>query len=165
MTTTDQQTRKHRALEEGMARVAERVQIRDVVLVTAKLSRRNARDVGGYTLDIQSGARASVDQLSGLLRVRASLDFVARPRGESQESGMVEVRAAFELTYHITDLSGLEPEHFEAFAQLNGVFNAWPFFREFLQSSVVRMGLPPFTLPVLHLGGIPLSPELQAADE
>ena len=35
-----------------------------------------------------------------------------------------------------------------AFGALNGVFNAWPYCREFVQSMSTRMGLPALTIPV-----------------
>jgi hypothetical protein len=41
------------------------------------------------------------------------------------------------------------------FAGLNGVFNAWPYFREFLQSATTRMGIPQFVLPVFRVRKAP----------
>ena len=35
----------------------------------------------------------------------------------------------------------------ELFAQANGTFNLWPYWREFVQSTSTRMGLPALTVP------------------
>jgi hypothetical protein len=39
-----------------------------------------------------------------------------------------------------------------AFAEGNAIFSSWGFFREFVQSSIVRMGYPPPMVPFLRLG-------------
>jgi len=36
-----------------------------------------------------------------------------------------------------------------AFATFNATFNAWPYWREFVQSMTSRMGLPSVVIPVL----------------
>ena len=41
-------------------------------------------------------------------------------------------------------------EDLEAFCAMNGVFNAWPYAREFVQSSMARMNLPALVLPVMR---------------
>lgn len=45
-----------------------------------------------------------------------------------------------------------------AFATRNAVFNAWPYYREFLQSMSVRTGIPTLVLPLLLLNRIPDPP-------
>lgn len=65
---------------------------------------------------------------------------------------IIEITCTFESRYAITDLE-FEPsaEQLEAFRQGNAVFNTWPFFREFVQSSVTRMGSPAPPVPFLRL--------------
>jgi len=38
------------------------------------------------------------------------------------------------------------------FAETNGLYNAWPYWREFVQNTAARMSLPGLTVPVLRLG-------------
>lgn len=40
---------------------------------------------------------------------------------------------------------------FDAFAGLNGVYNAYPYLREHVQSTIGRMGLPPLVIPVFRV--------------
>jgi preprotein translocase subunit SecB len=45
---------------------------------------------------------------------------------------------------------------------LNGVFHVWPYWREMVQNTLARMGLPPLILPVFRVGdqyGRELSPK------
>ena len=43
----------------------------------------------------------------------------------------------------------------QMFASRNGIFNAWPFFREFVQSTVARMGMPPLMIPLFKRPPLP----------
>lgn len=63
----------------------------------------------------------------------------------------VLVTAEFELLYKLPEEFEATDEELEAFASLNGVFNAWPYFREFVQSMITRMGLPVITIPLFRM--------------
>jgi hypothetical protein len=62
------------------------------------------------------------------------------------------VKATFELAYKIPENFVVERKDLQSFANLNGVFNAWPYFREFIQSTFTRMNFPLVVLPLLRLG-------------
>jgi len=47
----------------------------------------------------------------------------------------------------MTDIQAL------AFARTNGIYNAWPYWREFVQNMIARMNLPPLVIPVFRLFG------------
>ena len=54
------------------------------------------------------------------------------------------------MLYH-TRVSPKELDrHYEAFRQANLPLNVWPFAREFFYNMTLRMGWPPFTLPLLR---------------
>jgi len=50
----------------------------------------------------------------------------------------------------------ISQEFFEIFSVLNLPLTTWPFFRELVNSTTARMGIPPLTLP-LHRSGITVS--------
>jgi len=61
------------------------------------------------------------------------------------------VRSSYMITYGLDDGSGLSPDDVADFCATNGVHTAWPFWREFVTSSLTRSGLgavpvPPFTI-------------------
>ena len=77
-------------------------------------------------------------------------------RGESDHTRrkpepVVLVECAYEVDYEVLD--GFEPSagHIKAFKDGNAIFNAWPYFREYLQNNLQRMGLPPLVAPFLRL--------------
>lgn len=68
--------------------------------------------------------------------------------GKNLQDPVVQVAATFRLVYQISDPEGFTDEHYAAFAEINGMFNLWPYWRELVQNVTLRMGLPPLTLPV-----------------
>lgn len=63
-----------------------------------------------------------------------------------------ELIARFRLTYSLTPDIELAESDVNQFVHWNAVFNAWPYWREYLTSTVNRAGLPRFTAPVM---GVP----------
>jgi len=70
---------------------------------------------------------------------------------ESREDPPVLIKATFSLYYRINDLAEFDDDHIDAFASANGVYNAWPFWRELIHADFGRMGLPSLTIPVFSL--------------
>ena len=48
-------------------------------------------------------------------------------------------------------MRAFHPEELDAFGQVNAVFNAWPYWRELVQSSLARMSMPLLAVPVFRL--------------
>ncbi|MCC6390027.1 MAG: hypothetical protein IT167_05450 [Bryobacterales bacterium] len=71
--------------------------------------------------------------------------------GDKRETPVVLVECAYEVDYLLREGFLITPEHVHAFKEGNGIFNVWPYFREYLQNNLQRMGLPPLTVPFLRL--------------
>ena len=65
---------------------------------------------------------------------------------------LLQIQANFVLDYSI-DQSALDiaasDQYAEAFGKINGIFNVWPYWREYVQSVSTRAGLPPPTMPLM----------------
>jgi hypothetical protein len=71
--------------------------------------------------------------------------------GEEEPRDLARIRCRFDADYDLhPDFDPSEPQ-IAAFHNGNAVFNCWPYFREFIQSTTVRMSLPPATVPFLRL--------------
>ncbi len=78
--------------------------------------------------------------------------IVETPRAEPKdEDALIEITAEYFLTYEIPNLADVSDQIVRIFGRRNGVFNAWPFFRELAHSLVSKMSLPPMMLPLLKL--------------
>ena len=64
---------------------------------------------------------------------------------------VILVECAYDVDYLLREGFEITPDHVKAFKDGNAIFNAWPYFREYLQSNLQRMGLPPLTAPFLRL--------------
>lgn len=58
------------------------------------------------------------------------------------------------VTYRISEGADIAPDDLPSFADINGVFNCWPYWRQLVQSMFATMGLPPLLVPVFR---VPLS--------
>lgn len=67
---------------------------------------------------------------------------------------LAKITSEFLLMYGLDKWDGLTDEHFRHFADHNGVFNAWPYWREMVQSMTSRLEIPPLTLPTHRFGVI-----------
>lgn len=141
----------HESERERLAyQVADRIELHGITLVSARIERGSRPPAGAnLAVELSRAAKAKLESRNQL-RVTADLRFRAKHVGLDDASA-AEVSATFELDYGLPNDANFTQEHFDAFAELNGVFNAWPYFREFLQSSTVRLGLPAFTLPLLRI--------------
>lgn len=134
------------------ARVIKAVQIQEVRLVesTASSAIRSGHDVEGVTLTINYSGGVPSPPEGGVFYVVAPIEALVTLEGSSEP--VVSIKARFELKYSIPGDLVPTQEELGAFAEVNGVFNAWPYWREFIQSTISRMNLPPVILPLFRIG-------------
>jgi hypothetical protein len=133
------------------------VQIEQVRVVSASMRTtvRSADEAGAVQGNIGRTTHVVQRPQMGLFVIRIDFVFGAHPEQEKKPkdatTAVVAVNVSFELTYRIPENMSTSDEQLEEFARVNGVFNAWPYFREFVHASLARMGLPPLILPVYRL--------------
>ena len=137
----------------GMAlAVSERVDLKGIRLADFSARCHNALS----STDLPEEMRLSVHSDSSIsedgatLIVKASMGLhVAKP-GDVTDAAPVAIEAVFELRYGLNSTEGLTKENYDAFGESNAVFNAWPYWREYVQSATMRLGLPGLTLPLFR---------------
>lgn len=92
---------------------------------------------------------------ANILRLEIAFDMAGveeekKPDGKKLGT-VVLVECAYEVDYVLRDGFEITPDHVKAFKDGNAIFNAWPYFREYLQNNLERMGLPSLTAPFLRL--------------
>lgn len=108
---------------------------------------------------------ASEHTSHGRLSVYVDLSFAAREQTQDNEAHstgspdfseanlgreLVALDATFLLTYSISSEIELTPECLEQFANVNGPYNVWPYWRELVQTASGRVGLGGITVPVFR---------------
>lgn len=132
--------------------VSDQVQIHDVRLVRSHSNCHPAAFRSELEVRFSHAATAQVPrEPKSIVAVVVFKMSATRPE-TAEPAPVVEVSATYVLTYSLGSTDGLTKDHYSKFAQHNATYNAWPFWREFLQNTLVRMGLPPLTLPVFRIG-------------
>ena len=94
-----------------------------------------------------------VDRGRDLIVVSPRFSFRAHDSEADDPGPLLEIDCRFGLEYGAPGAGDFEAANLEAFANTNGVFNAWPYWRELVQNTAARMGVPGIVLPVFRLGG------------
>lgn len=131
--------------------VSERVQLQDVRLLRCTCEQHpEARVDGKKRYNIAHSASVEVDKPNGCICVYPAFRFEAFNE-DSEDRAVITVDATFVLTYLLEDFDGIRKSGYQQFADMNGVYNAWPYWREFVQTTIARMGLPALVLPVFRI--------------
>jgi len=132
--------------------VAARVQIAAIELVKAQFTRVDDDHFQGavgerkpdrYGLEVSWQANENQRLLSCLIEFGTIFDAPPEP---------FEIRASFRLLYEIQPGDPLTDAQLGNFTYWNALFNAWPYWREYLSSTLNRAHLPRFVVPVM---GVP----------
>ncbi len=84
-------------------------------------------------------------------RVSGQVETQPAQKKPEKKGVLVAVACTYAVDYELRE--GFEPsaKQVKAFKDGNVIFNCWPYFREYLQESVQRMGFPPLTAPFLRV--------------
>jgi hypothetical protein len=135
--------------------VSDRVELYNVIL--ADCHARRAPDPSST-----SGNMSGATVVSGISHAKSTelnqihvMVFFTLQSADDEKIKTLSISAKFILFYSVSSFDGIDDEHIRAFAQINGVFNAWPYWREFVQNTTSRMGLAnPIVIPVYRLGAV-----------
>ncbi len=133
--------------------VAKVVQVEDIHLVRSAAERNFETDSPPPVIKLGFDVRSTWNRESQRIQVNVNFSF----RAFYDESDEVEppplfVHVGFVLSYELASDEGMDDQKVDAFGKMNGVYNAWPYIREFVQTTLTRMCLPALALPVLTSG-------------
>ena len=137
-----------------VARIAKHVELRSVSCreVSGKrlleLADMPTKGEWSATHDASGHREMDAGQIVVVVRFSAHL----RDGNNAGSRMLADVKAAFSLRYAVPQqvLSALDQEAVQEFAETNGIYNAWPYWRELLQNTAARVGLPGVVAPVFR---------------
>jgi hypothetical protein len=91
----------------------------------------------------------------GILFRLAGSTNAALASNKSRNGEIFSIDCTFEVEYSLEP--GFKPtsDQIRAFKDGNAIFNCWPYCREYIQDSIVRMGYPPLAIPLLRVSTKP----------
>ncbi len=136
------------------APVSARVEIQNIVLFECRVKQDREADLSKENLRItvdvpEVGCVA--DRERKRITVTPAFILAAVRASTPDAAPLFTIEASFKLTYSIKAFDDLPDPNLEAFAQVNGVFNAWPYWRELVQSTSAKLGIRPIIVPVFRL--------------
>jgi preprotein translocase subunit SecB len=134
-------------------KVADRVELQTVKLLECDCKQTATCPDGKKAFNIEDTVQTEIDKEHNNIGVFIKFALKAFGEGVEQkkENSFLGIEATFLLLYNINNMEGLDDGAFHSFAELNGTYNAWPYWREFVQSVTSRMQLPPLTIPVFRI--------------
>lgn len=139
------------------------VQFKSVYLKSTNIRRGDGLDSRAHNpntwkLELARNVRYEFDAPSTILTVFVEVKGNvqdASAKGKAKAALVAEIQCEIAVEYFFNVTGGPKGDalapFLAAFAQINGVFNAWPYIRETVQSLTTRMGLPPLTLAVFRV--------------
>ncbi len=130
---------------ESVSALIKNVKIHDVFLAQCRVGRLGP---------INEELRIDIDHTAEGQELNDGREVVAVLRFRLQASNLKDrslqsfhIVAEFHAHYSLDKTVKASAAALDRFAATNGVFNLWPYWREFVQSMSTRMGLPPLTVP------------------
>lgn len=134
-------------LMKKVSEVIPRLEIRDIRLIG--LACRLKAAPSDHAVEVALGHEVKTDPIAdNLLGVQVKFSLAAKGQAENHPE-IFTLTATFQLTYEGENVRSIEEDKRAAFANVNAVFNAWPYLRELVQSMSGRMSLPTLTVPLL----------------
>lgn len=141
---------KEMTLVEQALLVSRRVQLEDVRLIKSLSYMEPEALQGKKEFKITPTTKVLPNEERKQIIVLVNFKFEGFSIGKPDKE-IIGIVSEFLLTYTISGFEGLTDKGIKEFGNLNGVFNAWPYWREFVQNTIARMNLPPLTIPVFRL--------------
>jgi len=139
------------------ARVAQRFVLKEIYLVDAKITRDPLIAVPeALTLEHKCDTSLWFEKDKPIIdKIHCNFQ-VAAFSAESPDKLVMKIEASFCTAYVSQapadpDVFAVGPEHLEYFFRITPISNAWPYWREFVQSMSTRMGYPALTVPLLEI--------------
>jgi len=112
---------------------------------------RSKEEIGKAQLTIGYSAAPAKNRPESGFWVSVRAEAVVKDVTLTAPESAVRIVADVELRYNLPDGFELTEEDLTIFAETNAVLNAWPYLREAVQNSSVRLGFPPILLPLYRL--------------
>jgi len=128
--------------------------IQAVRLAGARIVRTSAPDdIHGSLETTLSFKEGAARQTVNALQLSVEFEFSIREGGERQSdcSPRLTIECSFEALYTLRPDFKPTDEQISAFHASNAIFTCWPYFREFIQNTALRMHFPPPPVPFLLL--------------
>ncbi len=135
---------------EAVSRVAQKAGLQEISLIDAKVS-RDPKVMTAGTLSLKHKCSTKIlSSEKDALPILCNFGVIAFS-GKSPDKIVMSIEASFCTYYVLKPIEEFNPTDIKHFAKINPIYNAWAYWREFVQNMTTRMGFPPLTIPLLKI--------------
>lgn len=131
--------------------VSKHVQIESVSLTHANVSTAVDPFAIPDELGLEQSYRARYETSSDradILVVFVELRLSANESAGDEHTAVLDLEATYRLVYRLKDAAKYPSDALQHFAELNGPYNIWPYWRELVQTVSGRAGVASIVIPV-----------------
>jgi len=132
-------------------KVSERVQLENIRLMECNCKQLRLVGPGEKTFEMERNAKSTMDKATNRIFVYTEFTLKTFETESANTEPFAIFKTSFLLIYSAGTLDDITDEAVDTFGKTNGIFNAWPYWREFVQNTIVRMNLPSLTIPVFRI--------------
>lgn len=136
------------------------VTINDVSMVRCQSQRVDSL-VDEVKLSIRYSAQGERSTDKKFVRTIVNFRLDGRQKNEEKSEPVLFIEATFQAVYDIPENISADKNTLQAFADMNGTFNLWPYWREFVSSISTRIGLPALIVPSFRVNNAQLHTTIQ----
>lgn len=133
------------------ATVSRHVEIESVTLTQASFESNVNPLAASEELEAEISYKAAYEQKPGHIFVHVDFRIEAEPKAEGPDAPAVaQLQAMFTLVYSVPADIEFAEDALQFFAELNGTYNAWPYWRELVHTVSGRAGVAALVVPVFR---------------
>ncbi|MBN2513573.1 MAG: hypothetical protein JXB18_11605 [Sedimentisphaerales bacterium] len=132
-------------------KVSDQIELESVRLMKCNCEQLCLVGPGPKAFEIERNASSQMNKETNRVFVTAQFKLVMFESDADRSKPFAIIGASFLLVYNAISLEKTTDEAVILFGETNGIFNAWPYWREYVQSTTTRMSLPPLTIPVFRI--------------
>ncbi|WP_144559891.1 protein-export chaperone SecB [Shouchella miscanthi] len=121
------------------------VQFRDIELLNLEMKRYVVDDHDRLTVDFHARVEDLISEEDMLI---VNLFFEVKAEDEKNNNDIFLIKFNYKATYNIPIEEDFEDQYLSHFAKINAPINIWPYARELISSTTVRMGYPALYVPL-----------------
>lgn len=138
----------------SLSKVANKVELQNIFLIYSEVRRSLDADYefNKVGAEIASGGTLYEDHKAHFI-AKVQFSLKGKPEGTEDDNEIVSIVNEYIVRYSVADRKGLTKKDIKAFCNINAVYNAWPYWREYVQSMTNRMDIPTLIMPLLKFRG------------
>lgn len=131
---------------EEYSKMLSSIQLSQIVLSDSSVKKHEVKSKGG-TIDLDISMKLGFDQNASEVNFLTTYKLEGVKRSEGADEKVFTITVSFLLSYMKTNEVEISKDFVNVFKGNSIELVSWPYFREFVQNMIARMGFPTLTLP------------------